>query len=232
MPTAPCSSSSAAPPSPPCPPALLRPKTHLNSSNPHSSTSQSPECALCSRSRGLCSSSTGRSELDMESGDTNLLASCSDILSCQHCCVGGRLVPVGLDLHSSSDSRDCLLAREIRYVNEGVVERGKDVSDACESMRSAAILRVQRILQRLTEDELALTDLRSQADVLLGHRRLCSCETSIVSISCSSSSSCCGISRPYSTSASHDAFTGSRDRLKHRLTFFGGLKTQRISISS
>lgn len=45
-------------------------------------------------------------DLDVQGIDAQFLASNSDILSCQHCCVWGGLVTIGLDLHSSGDTGD------------------------------------------------------------------------------------------------------------------------------
>lgn len=75
---------------------------------------------------------------------THLAATSSNILCGQHSGVGGGLVTVGLDLHSTSNARDGFLAREIRDVDESVVER-------CEDVRNA-------------EDELAIGDLRAEGD--------------------------------------------------------------------
>lgn len=49
----------------------------------------------------------------MESGDTQLLAAGSDVLSSQHGSVGGGLVTVSLDLHATSDTADGLTATKI-----------------------------------------------------------------------------------------------------------------------
>lgn len=46
------------------------------------------------------------SDLDVEGVNADFLASSSNILSCQHGGVWGRLVTVSLDLHSTSDTAD------------------------------------------------------------------------------------------------------------------------------
>lgn len=48
----------------------------------------------------------------------------------QHGSVRRRFIPICLDLHTTSDTSDGFLARQIGDVNEGVVERCKDVSNA------------------------------------------------------------------------------------------------------
>lgn len=84
----------------------------------------------------------------MEGSDAELLAAGSDVLGSQHGSVGGGLVTVGLDLHTTSDTADGLTAGKIGDVDEGIVEGGEDTGNA--------------------EDELALADLGTQGDVLLG----------------------------------------------------------------
>lgn len=49
----------------------------------------------------------------MECVDAELLAAGGDVLSCQHGGVGGGLVTVGLDLHSTGDSGDGFAATGI-----------------------------------------------------------------------------------------------------------------------
>jgi len=56
---------------------------------------------------------SGGTDLDVESSDSQLLATDSDILSSQHSSVWGRLVTVGLDLHSTSDTSDGFTATGI-----------------------------------------------------------------------------------------------------------------------
>jgi hypothetical protein len=95
-------------------------------------------------------------DLDVKSGDADLLASGSNILGSQHGSVGRGLVTVGLDLHSTSDSADGFTAtgitqsqprnsigqeytetyqstrniRKIGNVDESVIERGEDTGNA------------------------------------------------------------------------------------------------------
>jgi hypothetical protein len=85
--------------------------------------------------------------LDVEGGDTDFLALDGDVLRCQHGGVGlqarlaeftrnqgsrtyRRLVSVGLDLHTTGDSGDGFLARQISDVDEGVVEAVEEILSA------------------------------------------------------------------------------------------------------
>lgn len=65
---------------------------------------------------------TGSTNLDVESSDTELLAAGSDVLSSQHGCVRARLVPVRLDFHSTSYAAYGFAACQIGNVDEGIVE--------------------------------------------------------------------------------------------------------------
>ena len=66
----------------------------------------------------------------MEGSDTQLLAASGNVLGGKHGRVGRRLVAVGLDLHAAGHAHQRLLARQVRHVDEGVVEGGEDVGDA------------------------------------------------------------------------------------------------------
>ena len=99
----------------------------LNAANAHASTGKSTESALGTGTRGLGTSSTSGTQLDVKSGDTNLTAASSDVLGSQHGCVRRGLVTVGLDLHTAGDARNRLLARQIGDVHERVVERRENV---------------------------------------------------------------------------------------------------------
>lgn len=165
----------------------------LDSADSHTGTGEGSESGLATRTGLLGSGSTGGPQLDVEGGDSDFLALGGDVLGGQH---GGvrlmlakghetrlrqgkrrmevvgiagtyrRLVSVSLDLHSTGDSGDGLLAREIGNVHESVVEpgirrrldcayaqggelhsRGKDVSNA--------------------KDVLTLGDLRAEGNSLL-----------------------------------------------------------------
>ena len=51
-------------------------------------------------------------------------------LGSQHGSVRRGLVTISLDLHATGDTHHRFLARQIRNVDEGVVERGEDVANA------------------------------------------------------------------------------------------------------
>lgn len=73
------------------------------------------------------------------------------------------LVSVGLDLHSTGNSGDGLLSRQIGNVNESVVESGIYIS-----WESFLLLRMKQDSRGKdvgdTKDELTLLDLRSKRD--------------------------------------------------------------------
>lgn len=73
----------------------------LDTTDPHSSTGERAESGLGTGTGGLGASSSSSPNLDVESGDSNLPAPDGDVLGSQHGSVGGRLVSVGLDLHST-----------------------------------------------------------------------------------------------------------------------------------
>ena len=99
----------------------------LNAADGHTSTSERTECALCAGTGGLGARTAGRTKLDVQSSDADLLAAGGDVLGSQHSSVGRGLVTVGLDLHATGDTRDRLLAGQIGDVHECVVERREDV---------------------------------------------------------------------------------------------------------
>jgi hypothetical protein len=73
---------------------------------------------------------TSGTDLDVQSVDAELLAAGGDVLGSQHGSVGGGLVTVGLDLHSTGDTGDGFTAGQIGDVDEGVVEGGEDTGNA------------------------------------------------------------------------------------------------------
>jgi hypothetical protein len=104
--------------------------TLTNTANLHAGTGQGTESGLSTRAGGLGAVTTSGTELDVKGGDTDFLALGSDILGSQHGSVGRSLVTIGLDLHTSGDTRDGFATGEIGNVDEGIVEGGEDVSNA------------------------------------------------------------------------------------------------------
>ena len=68
--------------------------------------------------------------LNVQGGDADLLELLDDILRGKHRCVGRRLIAVGLHLHASGDAANRLAARQVRDVNERVVERRENMGHA------------------------------------------------------------------------------------------------------
>jgi len=98
----------------------------------------------------------------VESGDADLLALGSDVLGGQHGGVRRRFVSVGLDLHSTGDSGDGLLAREIGDVDEGVVEPGRQWVEFADKWSHARSEDVSN-----AKDVLTLGDLGAEGNSLL-----------------------------------------------------------------
>lgn len=73
---------------------------------------------------------TSGTDLDVQSVDAELLAAGGDVLGSQHGGVGGGLVTIGLDLHTTGDTGDGFTAGQIGNVDEGVVEGGEDTGNA------------------------------------------------------------------------------------------------------
>lgn len=119
----------------------------LNATNPHVGTGKGAESGLGTGTRGLGAVTTSSTKLDVQGSDTELTAPDRDVLGSQHGGVGGGLITVSLDLHTTGNTADGLTTREIGDVDEGIVEGSKDVGN--------------------TKDELSLTDLGTKGDVLL-----------------------------------------------------------------
>lgn len=83
---------------------------------------------------------TGGTDLDVQSVDAELLAAGGDVLGSQHGSVGGGLVTVSLDLHTTGDTGDGFTAGQIGDVDEGVVEGGEDTSNAEDELACCAIV--------------------------------------------------------------------------------------------
>eukprot|EP01056_Protomagalhaensia_sp_Gyna25_P001641 Protomagalhaensia_sp_Gyna_25__1640@NODE_184_length_4560_cov_95_754258_g143_i0_p4_GENE_NODE_184_length_4560_cov_95_754258_g143_i0NODE_184_length_4560_cov_95_754258_g143_i0_p4_ORF_typecomplete_len110_score9_90_NODE_184_length_4560_cov_95_754258_g143_i018242153 len=66
----------------------------------------------------------------MDGSDASFLAEGCNVLSGKHSGVWGCFISVGLNLHATCGSGDGFTAGQICDVDEGVVERGKDVGDS------------------------------------------------------------------------------------------------------
>ena len=78
----------------------------LNATDLHASTGKGTESGLGTRAGGLGTVTTSGTDLDVQSVDAKLLATGGDVLGSQHGSVGGGLVTVSLDLHTTSDTGD------------------------------------------------------------------------------------------------------------------------------
>lgn len=111
----------------------------LNAANLDTRAGEGAESGLSTRTGGLGTGTTSGTDLEVEGVDANLLAAGSNVLGGKHGGVGRRLVVVGLDLHTTSDTRDGLTAREIGDVDESIVERGKDAGNAKDKLALAGL---------------------------------------------------------------------------------------------
>ena len=78
----------------------------LNATDAHAGTGKGTEGGLGTGTGGLGAVTTSGTDLDVEGVDAELLAADSDVLSSQHGGVGGGLVTVSLDLHTTGDTAD------------------------------------------------------------------------------------------------------------------------------
>merc|ERR1712133_59492 len=113
----------------------------------HAGTRESPERRLGAGTGSARAHATRGAETNVKGVDAQNFASLGDVLSGQHSGIGGGLVSVGFDLHSSGDATDGFASRNVGHVDKRIVEGGVDVGD--------------------TEDVDALFNLRSQLDDLL-----------------------------------------------------------------
>lgn len=65
----------------------------------------------------------------MKCVDAKLFQSVADIYSSQHSSVGGALLTVSADFHSSSDAHKGFSSAEVSDMDESVIEACKDVAD-------------------------------------------------------------------------------------------------------
>lgn len=101
----------------------------LDSTDSQTGSSQGSQGRLTTWTWGLGLGTTGSSQLDVDSGNTNFLTLLSDVLGSQHGGVWGGLISVSLDLHTTSDSADGFPTGKIGHVDESIVERGEDTGN-------------------------------------------------------------------------------------------------------
>ena len=118
----------------------------LDTTDSHAGTGEGTEGRLGTGTGGLGAGTTSGADLDVQGVDAELLAAGGNVLGGQHGGVGGGLVTVSLDLHTTGDTGDgfatTALVSIVRFeyplyrnepqigdVDEGVVERGKDTGD-------------------------------------------------------------------------------------------------------
>lgn len=88
---------------------------------------------LSAWSGGFVAVTSSGSELDVDSGDVELLESVDNVNGGLHSSIGGTLVAVSFDFHSTGDSGESLTAGEIGDVDKGIIPGGEDVTD-CEDV--------------------------------------------------------------------------------------------------
>lgn len=91
----------------------------LDSANLDAATGESAQRALTARTRRLRLVTTLRAHLDVQRGDTELLASRSDILRRKHRRVRGGFIAISLHLHTAGAPAQGFLAGQIRDVLRG-----------------------------------------------------------------------------------------------------------------
>merc|ERR1719343_228115 len=102
----------------------------LDASNLHARACQRTQGALSTRAWSACAGTASRPQFDVKSADAQLLAARCHILCCKHGRVWGRLIAIGLDLHSACHSDDGLATRQVGHMDESVVEGSVDVGNA------------------------------------------------------------------------------------------------------
>jgi hypothetical protein len=85
----------------------------LDTSNAKTGTGQSTESGLSTWTRGLGTSTTSSTKLDVQSSDSTLLALLSNVLGGKHSSIWGRLITISLDLHTSGNTGDSFLSGQI-----------------------------------------------------------------------------------------------------------------------
>jgi hypothetical protein len=76
----------------------------FNTTDTHTSTSESTEGRLTTGSGGLGAVTTDGADLDVEGSDAEFLASDSNVLSSQHGSVRRRFITISLNFHTTSNT--------------------------------------------------------------------------------------------------------------------------------
>lgn len=118
----------------------------LDAADGHASTGKSTHGGLGTGSGGLGLGATGGTELDVEGGDAEVLKTGGNVLGGKHGSVGGRLIAISLDLHTTGDADEGLAAGDISDMDEGVVEGGEDVGHGKEVLVLTAVGAEGRLL--------------------------------------------------------------------------------------
>ena len=100
---------------------------HTDAADAHARAGEGAEGRLGTGTGSLGAISTGGADLDVEGGDAELLALGSHVLGRQHGSVGGGLVAVSLDLHTTGDTGNGLTASQI----SDVLDTQGGVRDGC-----------------------------------------------------------------------------------------------------
>ena len=93
-------------------------------------TRKRTERGLRTGTRRLCLAATSSPQLDVECSEAKTLCLLGSVLRGKHSRVRRRLVAISLHLHAASDTRNCLLAGQVRDVHKGIIERRINVRHA------------------------------------------------------------------------------------------------------
>merc|ERR1711920_426184 len=104
--------------------------TVFDTSDFHTSTSQSTNGSLTTWSWRLLFGTTTSADFNMQRGDSELFASDGDVLRGLHSGVWRVLVTIGFYFHTTRHADDSFFARQVGNMNEGVVVRSVQVAKA------------------------------------------------------------------------------------------------------
>ena len=151
----------------------------LDSANLDAATGERAQRALTARTRRLRLVTTLRAHLDVQRGDTELLASRSDILRRKHRRVRGGFIAISLHLHTAGAPAQGFLAGQIRDVlrgNNGDTRVDVSLSRHRVDVTRDAVARFADAAFRV-HDHLAVDDVLAAAASLEGPRATASLAT-------------------------------------------------------